>query len=140
MKSNLTVLKQLINVFPMDQFKAAVKERGTEKFSKGFTSWTHFIIMVFAQLSGATSLRDIIASLKSDEGRASQLFMDSIPSKSSLAYANEHRDWQPFEDGFNMLLAVVQERLPHRKNELFKFSSPLFALDSTTISLSLGIV
>jgi hypothetical protein len=139
MKSATSVVNQLFKDFPVEPFKAAINERGTEKYSKGFTSWMHFIIMVFAQISGATSLRDVIASLNSDKGKASQLFIDTIPSKSTLAYANEHRDWQLFEDGFKMFLALVQERLPQHKNELFRFNNPMFALDSTTISLSLSV-
>jgi hypothetical protein len=138
MKSATSVIKQLISLIPKEKFKSAVALRGTEKYSKGFSSWDHFIAMLFAQISGASSLRDIVASLASDEGRASQLFMDKIPTKSTLAYANEHRGWQLFEDGFYILLEEIQKRLPKgQKEHIFKFGQKMFSLDSSVITLCL---
>lgn len=52
-------------MFPRGIFDAAVREHGTDKYSKGFGSWDHLMVMVFAQLSGASSLRVVEAAYNS---------------------------------------------------------------------------
>jgi hypothetical protein len=94
---------------------------------------------VFAQLAGATSLRDIITALATDKGKEGQLLIDRIPSKSALAYANEQRDWRLFEDAYNTFTEELQRRLPDRGHSIFKFRNRVFLFDATVVKVSLSV-
>jgi hypothetical protein len=54
-----TLLGQLLELVPRSRFSNLVKAHETEKGAKGFTSWTQFVSMLFAQLSGQSGLRSI---------------------------------------------------------------------------------
>ena len=62
-----------------------------DKHSKHFTSWQHLVSMIFSQFSGCVSLREISNGLRSATGNLNHLGIHTAPSKSNLAYQNEHR-------------------------------------------------
>ncbi|MDQ3022502.1 MAG: DUF4372 domain-containing protein, partial [Bacteroidota bacterium] len=59
MKTNITLLAQIINNLNRDPFNSIVKKYDTDKHSKGINSWTHLVSMLFCQLAKANSLREI---------------------------------------------------------------------------------
>ena len=62
----ITILGQMLKMFPRYQFQEAVLETGAEYHARGFTSWNHFVAMLFGQLSGQDSLRGIEAGLATE--------------------------------------------------------------------------
>ena len=133
-----SLFSQLLQQFPRDRFARLVKETGAEKHSKGFDCWTQFVAMVFCQLAHADSLREICNGLRCCEGRLKHLGIDAAPNKSTLAYANEHRNAELYErlfyDTYEHFMSRGQMgQSKHR----FRFKNQLLSLDSTTISLCL---
>lgn len=55
----MTMFAQLLSLIDRGSFQKLVKERGSEKRAKGFSSWSHFACLLFAQLAGASSLREV---------------------------------------------------------------------------------
>ena len=91
-----TILGQMLQMFPRYEFQKAVSETHTEYHSRGFSSWNHFVAMLFGQLSGQDSLRGIEAGLAT---QAALLYHAGIKPihRSTLSYANEHRSNELFK-------------------------------------------
>ena len=85
-----------------------VKRTYAERHARGFSRWSQFVAMLFCQLGRAHSLREICGGLASCEGKLSHLGIRAAPSRSTLAYANEHRPWQLYR-------AVSVGRVSYRK-------------------------
>jgi hypothetical protein len=92
--------------------------------------------MLFCQLGRAHSLREITGGLRSCEGKLKHLGI-TAPSRSTLAYANEHRPWQLYERLFLQLLERCRMQVGTRKR--FRFKNKLVSLDATTIDLCLAM-
>ena len=92
--------------------------------------------MLFCQLGRAHSLREITEGLKSCEGKLKHLGI-LAPHRSTLAYANEHRPWQLYQELFLLLLQRIQSQGIGQKK--FRFKNKLVSLDSTIIDLSLRL-
>jgi hypothetical protein len=131
-----SIFSQILRHVPRATFEAAVKEHKAERHARGFRCWDQFGAMMFCQLGHAQSLREICGGLASCEGKLMQLGMDGSPSKSTLAYANEHRPWQLYKTVFHNLLGRCQQEAQTRKRK-FRFKHKLLSIDSTSISLCL---
>jgi hypothetical protein len=129
-----SILNQLLQIFPRTEFEMAVRETKAERHARGFRSWDQFVAMMFCHLADANSLREICGGLASCEGRLSQLGIQ-IPAKSTLAYANGHRDWRLYERVFQSLYEFCVKNLDRKSK--FKFKNPLLSIDSTHIGLCL---
>jgi len=127
-----SILNQLLQVFPRTEFETAVRQTKAERHARGFRSWDQFVAMMFCHLADANSLREICGGLASCEGRLSQLGIQ-IPAKSTLAYANAHRDWRLYEQVFQSLYEFCVRNLGRKTK--FKFKNPLLSIDSTHIGL-----
>src|SRR6266540_1442595 len=100
------MFSQILKLIPRIDFERIVKETGAEYRSKGLSSWSQFVAMLFCQLGRAHSLREIEGGLKSCEGKLAHLGIE-VPVRSSLSYANAHRPWELFEQVFQVLYANV---------------------------------
>jgi hypothetical protein len=87
------MFSQLLKLFPRTEFQALVTRTHAERHARGFTCWGQFVAMLFCQLGRAHSLREICGGLRSSEGKLKHLGI-TAPSRSTLAYANEHRPWR----------------------------------------------
>jgi len=132
-----SLFSQLVAVFRRRQFYGLVIEHGAERYSKGFSSWDHFVAMLFCQLAQAKSLREICGGLACTMGKLRHLGMKDAPKKSTLSYANAHRPWQMFRDLFYDTLEICRMSAP--KNRKFRFKNKLLSLDSSTIALCLTL-
>ena len=130
------MFSQVLKLVPRIEFERIVKETGAEYASKGQSSWTHFVSMLFCQLGRANSLREIEGGLKSCEGKLAHLGIEA-PVRSSLSYANKHRPWQLFEKVFYGLFEKVAAKVKGKRK--FRFKNKLVSLDSTTIDLCLAM-
>jgi len=127
-------------MIPRAGFDSAVRKHQAKRNAKGFTCWGQFVAMLFCQLGGVNSLRDITNGLAASEGKLRHLGLPGAPKRSTLAYANEHRPWQLFEDVFYQLLEVgrnlaQQSGVRHK----FRFKNKLFSIDGSTIELCASI-
>jgi len=135
-KASCSMFSQILKLIPRTDFERIVKETGAEYRSKGLSSWSQFVGMLFCQLGRAHSLREIEGGLKSCEGKLAHLGIEA-PARSSLSYANGHRPWQLFERVFYGLFEIVAAKVVGKKK--FRFKNKLVSLDSTVIDLCLSM-
>jgi hypothetical protein len=136
---NASLFSQVLSLINRRDFDRLVEKHGTEAAAKGFKSWDHLVALLFAQLAGAHSLREISGGLASCLGKLNHLGgMEEAPAKSTLSYANNHRSWELFQAVFFMVLAEAQA-LAKSKGRQFRFKNPLYSLDATTIDLCLEV-
>ena len=115
----MQLFSQILKLFPRPDFERLVKETKAEHRSKGLSSWSQFVAMLFCQLGRAHSLREIEEGLKSCEGKLAHLGIDA-PARSSLSYANAHRPWELFEKVFYGLFDIVAAKSVGKKKFRFK--------------------
>ncbi|HYL92947.1 MAG TPA: IS4 family transposase [Alphaproteobacteria bacterium] len=128
-----SIFAQILQLFPREQFQQAVKKHKAERHARGFTCWGQFVAMLFCQLGAARSLREICNGLAASEGKLRHLGIPLAPSRSTLAYANEHRPWELYETVFGQLLERCHGLAAGKKK--FRFKNKLLSLDSTSIDL-----
>lgn len=133
-----SIFSQMLRIMPRSRFEAAVSRHDGDKHAKGMTCWSQFVALLFCHLGGAKSLREIIQGLAASEGKLKHLGVSRAPTRSTLAYANEHRPWQLYQDVFEELLAICQTEARSRKRR-FRFRNPLVSLDSTIIPVCLSM-
>jgi hypothetical protein len=131
------MFSQMLKLIPRTDFERIVKETGAEYRSKGLSSWSQFVAMLFCQLGRAHSLREIEGGLRSCEGKLAHLGIEA-PARSSLSYANAHRPWALFERVFYGLYEMVAAQAIGKVRK-FRFKNKLVSLDSTVIDLCLSL-
>ena len=138
MNKGNNIFGQILKTIDRNVFHKLVVKHGSDKHSKGFNSWDHFVSMIFCQLALAKSLREICDGLRSCAGKIAHLGMFRLPTKSNLSYVNAHRSSEFFEGIFYSLLTKMQaEQFPRKKK--FRFKHKLYSYDATTIDLCLSI-
>jgi hypothetical protein len=128
-----SIFAQILQLFPREQFQQAVQKHKAERHARGFTCWGQFVAMMFCQLGSAKSLREICQGLAASEGKLRHLGIPVGPSRSTLAYANEHRPWELYQTVFENLLQRCHSVAAGKKK--FRFKNKLVSLDSTSIDL-----
>lgn len=104
MNKHNTILGQMLDFIPRSQFQKLVKKHQTERGAKGFSSWTHFASMLFGQLSRQSGLSSIQHGMNKQRSSFYHLGLTSEIKRSTLSYANKHRDSKLFEDLFYHLI------------------------------------
>jgi hypothetical protein len=138
MNEGRTVFAQLLDCLPKYEFDKCVQRyRGNFRVRR-LTSYEQFVVMAFAQLTWRESLRDIETCLRA---LGSKLYHSGIrqpTARSTLADANETRDWRIFADFVQIL---IQQAAALYANEPFaaELQQAAYALDSTTIDLCLSL-
>jgi len=135
-KASCSMFSQILKLIPRTDFERMVKQTGAQYRSKGLSSWSQFVGMLFCQLGRAHSLREIEGGLKSCEGKLVHLGIEA-PARSSLSYANGHRPWELFEKVFYGLFETVAAKAVGKKK--FRFKNKLVSIDSTVIDLCLSM-
>ena len=133
-----SIFSQILRFIPRAGFESAVREHQTEKHAKGMTSWSQFIALLFCHLGGARSLREIVGGLAASEGKLKHLGVERAPTRSTLAYANEHRPWQLYKTVFEGLVKLCQTEAQDKKRK-FRFKHPLLSLDATVIPVCVAM-
>lgn len=135
-----SLFSQLLHHFPRTEFAQLVAKHQAERRAKGFTCWTQLVSMLFCHMAHADSLREICGGLACCLGKLKHLGIAKAPNKSTLSYANQHRPASLFEELFWTMTNRFRMHgsLGSRKKK-FKFKNKLLSLDSTTISLCLGL-
>jgi len=138
MNNNRTVLAQMQQIISRFHFEKLVKENKSDKNVRIFTTWNLLQVMLYAQIAQKKSLRDICMSLQSKISSWYHLGLQSI-SRNNLSNSLMKRPAIVFEKTFNMILSKLQETKNHATDKRFKFKNPIYAIDSTTISLCLSL-
>jgi len=132
------VFSQLISFLPKYEFqKCVARYRGHHKV-KHFSCWDQFLCMSFAQLTYRESLRDIEACLRSMQRKLYHMGFRCNISRSTLADANEKRDWRIYADFAQVLIHQARDLYSDDDFGL-QLDETVYALDSTTIDLCLSL-
>jgi hypothetical protein len=138
MHTGQTVFSQLIDFLPEYQFRTCVERYHGNRGLKGFSCWNHFLCMSFAQLTYRESLRDIEACLRSLKSKLYHNGIHCKVSRSTIAYANENRDWRIYADFAYILINEAKKLYINDKFEV-ELDETVYAFDSTTIDLCLSL-
>jgi hypothetical protein len=136
MNNGKYVFAQLTSFLPQRVFDKFVSKYSGNKYVKHFTCWSQLLCMVFGQLTNRNSLRDLIVILDAHSNKTYHLGFGKSVTKSNLAKANEKRNSKIFEEFAYFLIDIAQEKL---KNDDFKIKGKVYAFDSSTIDLCLGV-
>jgi len=128
---SVTLFSQIISNLNRVSFNRIVERYKSDKHSKGINSWTQFVSMLFCHFAKAISLHEISNGLRSATGNLNHLGVTLAPSKSSLSYINQHRDWHLFQGYYFALLEQFSKTATFKR---IKFKN-IFMLDATVISL-----
>ena len=132
------VFAQLMDHLPMHTFRRTVARFGGDRWVKSFSCQEQFRAMAFAQLTYRESLRDIEICLSAQSSKLYHMGFREPVRRSTLADANETRDWRIYADFAQRL--IVQARQLYADEEFgLDLKNSVYALDSTTIDLCLSV-
>ena len=138
MNTGRTVFSQLIELLPHQEFQKCVARYSGGRYLKNLSCWDQYLAMAFAQLTYRESLRDIEACLRSVGGKLYHMGFRGKVARSTLADANESRDWRIYADFAQVLIAIARPLYAHDPIGV-DLDQSLYALDSTTIDLCLSL-
>jgi hypothetical protein len=138
MNTGATVFRQLLQFLPRHEFNLCVRRYRGDYRARSFSVFDQFLCLAYAQLSGRESLRDIETCLNSHREKLYHIGFRGVVSRSTLADANERRDWRIFQD-FGQVLIGMAQHLYRDEPLAIELKQPLFAFDSTTIELCLSL-
>ena len=133
-----TVFSQLMDHLPRYEFQKCVGRYHGEYQQKSFSCWDQLLAMAFAQFTYRESLRDIEACLRSMGGKLYHMGFRGKVARSTLADANENRDWRIFADFAQVLIGIARPLYAQDPIGV-ELDQSLYALDSTTIDLCLSL-
>jgi len=132
------VFSQVMEHLPVHEFQKCVARYGGDYKSRGFSCRDQFLCMSFAQLTFRESLRDIESCLRSVPEKLYHLGFRGNISRSTLADANELRDWRIYADFAGALIRIA--RPMYASDPLgIDLDATVYAMDSTTIDLCLSV-
>ena len=133
------VFAQIVEFIPRFEFEKCVKRYKGDFHSKSLNSYNHLLQLIFGQITACTSLRDICLCLKAHQNNLYHLGIRQQVNQSSLSRANEKRDYRIFQDFGYYLIKQVRPLFTKEKVPLVDLENTIFALDSTSISVSINL-
>jgi transposase len=133
-----TVFSQLMDFLPMHEFRKCVQRYDGNYKVKSFSCFDQFLCMAFAQLTYRESLRDIEVCLRSMQKKLYHIGIRGKVSRSTLADANENRDWRIYADFAQVLIRRARD-LYSSDEFCIELDQTVYAPDSTTIDLCLSL-
>jgi len=133
-----SIFSQIMDFVPMYEFRKCVQRYHGNYKVRDFSCWNQFLCLAFAQLTYRESLRDIVCCLRSMERKLYHMGFRGNISRSTLADANETRDWRIYADFAQVLIHIARGLY---KDDGFgvELDNTVYALDSTTIDLCLSL-
>jgi len=138
MNTGKNVFRQLLQFLPRHDFNLCVRRYRGEHWAKSFTTFDQFLCLAYAQISGRESLRDIETCLNSHRDKLYHVGFRGSVSRTTLADANERRDYRIFQDFGHVLIGIAQG-LYQDEPLAIELKQPLYAFDSTTLDLCLSL-
>ena len=138
MYSGKTVFSQVMDYLPMYEFRKCADRYNGNYHTSSFSCMDQYFCMAFAQLTYRESLRDIEACLRSRREKLYHLGIRGRISRSTIAEANEKRDWRMYADFCQIMIS--QARSLYADEDFgVELKQTAYALDSTTIDLCLSL-
>jgi len=138
MNAGRTVFSQLVDYLPIHEFRQCVRRYDGNRRIRSFSCWDQFLCMAFAQLTFRESLRDIATCLRSMRPKLYHAGIRGKVARSTLADANETRDWRIYADFAGVLIRRARQ-LYLKDSFGVALDQTAYAFDSTTIDLCLSI-
>jgi hypothetical protein len=139
MNSGKYIFSQLLQFINRYEFEKCVARYDGDHRTRGLNCWNQFIQLFFGQLTSRNSLRDICTCLKAHKNKLYHLGIKQHVNQSTLSRANENRDWRIFADFGTYLMQLVKPLYENQPIPKVDVENDVFALDSTTISLSIKL-
>ena len=130
-----TILSQILKLVPRHEFETLANEHHSGRSFRKASRWSQFVTLSLAQLTGRSSLRDIVENMSAQSHRIYHMGCAKL-SRSNLSRMNESKPYALYEALFGRLLARCQSKAP---NHDFKFKNALYSLDASTIDLCLSV-
>lgn len=133
------IMSQILGLSSKESLSPVFKSTQGNKWYKSIKIWDHYVTMMFAALSGCSSLREIVMGLEAFGGKLNHLNLEKVPPRSTLADANQNRSSSVFASIYKNLssrysLNLSDSTLPSA------VLSRLFIIDSTVFSLFKAIL
>ncbi|WP_374503343.1 IS4 family transposase [Zoogloea sp.] len=138
MNTGKTLFAQLMDFLPWTTFTRLVNRYGGDRYAKSLSCAEQFRVMAFAQLTYRESLRDIEACLSAQSAKLYHMGFRQEIKRSTLADANETRDWRIHAEFAQRLIAQARKLYVGEALD-FELENTAYALDSTTIDLCLSM-
>ena len=138
MNQQRMVFSQIFDLLHREQFQRCVKRYSGDKRVRSFSCRDQFLCMAFAQLTRRESLNDIVTCLCAHSDKLFSMGIRSNIAKSTLADANEQRNWRIYADLAYVLIKKAR-RLYADEALDFELEETVYALDATTIDLCLSL-
>jgi hypothetical protein len=138
MNAEHTVFSQVTDFFPLHEFRRCVRRYHGNHRMKSFSCLDQFLCMCFAQLTYRESLRDIETCLRAMQAKLYHMGIRGKVSRSTLADANEKRDWRIYRDFAQVLIGIARPLYMDEELDV-DLDATAYALDSTTIDLCLSM-
>ena len=138
MNQGSTIFSQIMGFLPKHKFRQCVSRYKGNYRVRSFTCFDQFLCMAFAQLTYRESLRDIVCCLRAMRDKLYHMGIRAKVSRTTLARANENRDWRIYCDFAQVL--IHQARKLYAEDDFgLELKETVYALDSTTIDLCLSL-
>jgi len=139
MNSGTYVFRQMLDFVNQYEFNKCVKRYSGNYRVRDFKCWNQFVQLLFGQITSLDSLRSICTCLQAHKGQLYHLGVKQNVDHTTLSRANENRDWRIFSDFGEYLIGMVRPLYVHSPIPNVNVDNEVFALDSTTISLSINL-
>jgi len=133
-----TILHKTLEILPRYDFEALVKQYKADKYSKSFTTWNQFVVMLVAQAKDWNSLREVETGFRTHYNKLYHLGFKTNPTKSTLSRVNRNRNHEIYEQYFQIVRKVIQPKLLKKRFD-FEIERILKIVDSSTIKLSIDL-
>lgn len=133
------VFAQIVEFIPRFEFEKCIRRYKGDFHARSLNSYNHLLQLIFGQITACTSLRDICLCLKAHQKNLYHLGIKQQVNQSSLSRANENRDYRIFQDFGYYLISQVRPLFTKEKIPLVDLENTIFALDSTSISISINL-
>jgi hypothetical protein len=139
MNSGIYVFRQMLDFVNQYEFNKCVKRYSGNYRVRDFKCWNQFVQLLFGQITSLDSLRSICTCLQAHKGQLYHLGVKQSVDHTTLSRANENRDWRIFADFGEYLIGMVRPLYADNPIPNVTIDNEVFALDSTTISLSINL-
>ena len=137
MNKDKYVFAQFSDFLDHNKFRRLVDKYNGDFHVKHFTCWHQLLTLMFGQLSGRESLRDLTTVLDAHKSKCYHLGLGSSPaSRNTLSVANQNRDYHVFEEYAFFMMDEVRRKCA---TDIFMLGGKVYAFDSTTIPLCLSV-
>jgi hypothetical protein len=133
------IYSQLTDFLPKRIFDGLVVKYNGDKRVRHFSCWNQLLSMVFGQLTGRDSLRDLMISIEPHKLKYYHLGFGKGTSRSNFANANEKRDSRIFEEYAFYLIDLARKSSIKDQDFQLNIDGNIYAFDSTTIDLCLSV-